>query len=93
MVGRREDGAMDRDRVLATLRPHESDLKRAGIVRLSLFGSVVRGDAGPDSDLDLLAASDETRQISLMDVAGFEIEEKKVGQVDTPALSVRKKGE
>jgi predicted nucleotidyltransferase len=65
---------MDRDHVLATLRAHESDLKRAGIVRLSLFGSVVRGDAGPDSDVDLLAAFDETRQISLMDVAGFEIE-------------------
>jgi len=47
---------MDRDHVLATLRAHESDLRRAGIVRLSLLGF------------------DETRQISLMDVAGFEIE-------------------
>jgi uncharacterized protein len=65
---------MDRDRFSATLRAHESDLKRAGIVRLSLFGSVVRGDERPDSDVDLLAAFDETRQISLMDVAGFEIE-------------------
>ena len=49
-------GLMDRDHVLATLRAHESDLRRAGIVRLSLLGF------------------DETRQISLMDVAGFEIE-------------------
>lgn len=29
-------------------------LKRHGVVRASLFGSVARGEAGPESDLDLL---------------------------------------
>ena len=41
-------------------------------MRLSLFGSTVRGEDRPDSDIDLLAAFDETRQISLVDAVGIE---------------------
>jgi predicted nucleotidyltransferase len=63
---------MGPDKVLATLRAHEQEIKAAGVVRLSLFGSTVRGEDRPDSDIDLLAAFDETRQISLMDVVGIE---------------------
>jgi uncharacterized protein len=63
---------MDREHVLAKLRAHERELKEAGIVRLSLFGSTARGDAGPDSDVDLLAAFDDTRRISLLDIVGME---------------------
>ena len=44
---------MKREEVIATLRAHEGELKEAGVVRVSLFGSVARGDAGPDSDVDL----------------------------------------
>lgn len=55
---------MDREHVIARLRAHERQLRDAGIVRLSLFGSTARGEAGPDSDIDLLAAFDETRRIS-----------------------------
>ncbi len=44
------------------------------MVRLSLFGSTVRGEARPDSDIDLLAAFDANRRISLLDVAGIEIQ-------------------
>jgi predicted nucleotidyltransferase len=65
---------MDRDRVLATLRAHEQELKAAGVVRLSVFGSTARGDRRPDSDIDLLAAFDDSMRISLFDVAGFEIQ-------------------
>ncbi|MGA2148883.1 MAG: nucleotidyltransferase domain-containing protein [Bryobacteraceae bacterium] len=63
---------MDRERVIATLRGHESELRAAGILRLSLFGSTVRGDDRPDSDIDLLAAFDDTRRISLLDVVAVE---------------------
>ena len=66
--------AMNREQVIATLREHEPELKAAGVVRLSLFGSTARGDPRPDSDIDLLAAFDETRRISLLDVAGIEIQ-------------------
>jgi predicted nucleotidyltransferase len=44
---------MDREQALAILRAHEDELREAGIVRLSLFGSTARGEAGPDSDVDL----------------------------------------
>jgi hypothetical protein len=58
---------MDRERVLATPREHEAELKTAGIVRLSLFGSVARDEAKPESDVDLIAAFDATREYSLPD--------------------------
>lgn len=63
---------MNRDEVIATLREHEPELKAAGVVRLSLFGSTARGDRRPDSDIDLLAAFDESRQFSLLDVVHIE---------------------
>ena len=40
----------------------------------SLFGSTARGEAGPDSDVDLLAAFDETRRISLLDIVGMKLD-------------------
>jgi len=55
------DGVMDRDSVLATLRAHEADLHRAGVARLYLFGSVARGEAGPDSDIDLFFDTEDPR--------------------------------
>jgi uncharacterized protein len=64
---------MTREQVLALLREHEAELKAAGVVRLSLFGSTARGDRRPDSDIDLMAAFDTTRRISLLDVAGIEL--------------------
>jgi len=62
---------MNREQVLATLRAHEPTLKAVGVVRLSLFGSTARGDHRPESDIDLLAAFDQTRRLSLLDVAGI----------------------
>jgi hypothetical protein len=41
---------MDKSVVFAKLRAHEPELKAAGISRLSLFGSVARGDANAESD-------------------------------------------
>jgi predicted nucleotidyltransferase len=47
-------------------------LRAAGVVRISLFGSTVRGEQRPDSDVDLLAAFDSSRRLSLLDVVGIE---------------------
>ena len=69
-----ETGRMDKEHVIAKLRAHERQLKEAGIVRLSLFGSTARGEAGPDSDVDLLAAFNETRRLTLLDVVGLELQ-------------------
>ena len=63
---------MERDRVIATLRAHEPQLRAVGIVRLSLFGSTARNEARGDSDIDLLAAFDGARRLSLLDMIGIE---------------------
>ena len=63
---------MERGRVIAALRAHERELRAAGIVRLSLFGSTARDEARADSDVDLLAAFDGARSLSLLDMIGIE---------------------
>lgn len=63
---------MDRSTVVAKLREYEPELRAAGIMRLSLFGSVARGDASAESDVDLMAEFDPARQFSLLDLVGLE---------------------
>jgi predicted nucleotidyltransferase len=63
---------MQRDEVIATLRAHEEELRADGVLRLSLFGSMARDEAQAESDIDLLAAFDDARQLSLLDVIGIE---------------------
>ena len=65
---------MTREQVVAILRAHETELRAAGIVGLSLFSSTARGDRRPDSDIDLLAVFDDTGRISLLGVAGIELQ-------------------
>ena len=48
---------MSRNEVLALLREHKPVLaERFGVVELALFGSTVRNEAGPDSDIDILVS-------------------------------------
>jgi hypothetical protein len=47
-------------------------LKRHGVVRAALFGSVARGEARSDSDLDLLVEFEDGR--SLLDQAGLRMD-------------------
>lgn len=63
---------MNREQVIAKLREHEPELKSAGIVRLSLFGSVARGEASAQSDVDLMAEFDTSKQFSLLDMVALE---------------------
>jgi hypothetical protein len=44
---------MDRTAVIATLKSHKVELKKLGVLRLSLFGSTARGEATKRSDVDL----------------------------------------
>ena len=60
------------ERVIATLRAHEAELRRAGIRHLSLFGSVARGDAEATSDVDLAAELDPDARIGLFALAALE---------------------
>jgi uncharacterized protein len=63
---------MDKSTVLAKLRAHETELKAAGIVHLSIFGSVARGDSSAQSDVDLMAELDSSKQFSLLDMVRLE---------------------
>ena len=47
---------------------------RHGIRKLSLFGSVLKGTARPDSDIDLLVEFEDSAKPSLLDMAQIEIE-------------------
>ena len=49
---------MNREEVLDRLRCSEADLRRLGVRSLRLFGSVARGEATEESDVDLLVAFD-----------------------------------
>lgn len=60
------------ERVIATLRAHEAELRQAGICRLSLFGSVARGDATADSDIDLAAEFDPAAEMDLVRLVALE---------------------
>jgi uncharacterized protein len=65
-------GVAERDRVVALLRAKVPDLRALGVKRLRLFGSIARGEAGPESDVDLLAELDHSFKFSLIDHVGLE---------------------
>ncbi|NLL09744.1 MAG: nucleotidyltransferase family protein [Methanomicrobiales archaeon] len=49
----------ERDEILSILKRESHDLKeRFGVIKIGLFGSVVRNEAGDLSDLDLLIELD-----------------------------------
>ena len=48
--------------------------KRNRVRRLSLFGSVLREDFGPDSDVDVLVEFEPGTRIGLIRLSGLEIE-------------------
>ena len=52
----------------------EEFCKRNRIRRLSLFGSALRGNAGPDSDIDFLVEFHPDHIPGLIKLAGMEIE-------------------
>jgi predicted nucleotidyltransferase len=60
------------ERVIATLRAHEAELRRAGLQSVSLFGSVARGETESDSDIDLAAEFDPGARMDLLQLAALE---------------------
>jgi uncharacterized protein len=58
---------MDRAEITERLRANEAVLRAMGVTSLSLFGSVARGEAGPESDVDVAVTLDYNRGIDLFD--------------------------
>ena len=57
-----------KDDIVAELAALEKPLRQRGLTSLALFGSVVRGAAHPDSDVDLLVDVTPGAQFSLIDL-------------------------
>ena len=49
---------MNKDAVIDILRKHRPELERLGVRHAALFGSVARGEAGPNSDIDIAVEID-----------------------------------
>ena len=58
--------------VLEILRSHLQEIKpRFGVSRIGLFGSFARGEAGPDSDVDILVEFEQPTFDNFMELAFF----------------------
>ncbi|EFO80099.1 DNA polymerase beta subunit [Oscillochloris trichoides DG-6] len=48
--------------ILALLSAHAAPIQRYGVTRCGLFGSFVRNEAGPESDIDILVEFDPSQK-------------------------------
>jgi uncharacterized protein len=62
---------MDRAEITERLRANEAVLRAMGVTSLSLFGSVARGEAGPESDVDVAVTLDRSRPMGLFALGGI----------------------
>lgn len=65
---------MDRDRILQRLRDEQPRFRARGVRSASLFGSLARGEARSDSDVDILIELEPDSRFSLLDQAKLELE-------------------
>ena len=49
---------LSKERILASIREHRSDLRKFGVKKLGLFGSFVRGEQQANSDIDFIVEFD-----------------------------------
>jgi hypothetical protein len=63
----------DLQRVLDTLKAHEPALRQLGVRHAAVFGSTARGQARPDSDIDVLVDLDPERPIGVFEYARLKL--------------------
>ena len=64
---------MDREQAIRTLKAHEAELRALGVQRLSLFGSLARGEAGPESDVDLAAEFNPDARVGMIKLGAIDL--------------------
>jgi hypothetical protein len=57
----------ERDTCLRLLRSRRAELRKAGVLRIAVFGSVAGNRARPDSDIDLLVELDPDAHLGLIE--------------------------
>src|SRR5262245_58227904 len=62
---------MNSQEAIAILREHRDDLRARGVRHAALFGSVARGEARPDSDLDILIELEPSAELDIFAYAGL----------------------
>lgn len=62
---------MNRQRAIAILQDHRDELRRRGVARAAIFGSVARGDARADSDVDVLVEIEPTADLGVWEYVGL----------------------
>ena len=63
---------MEKNRIIATLREHQDELNRQGVLHAALFGSMARGDATAQSDIDIMIDLDPKRRLTIYDYVGLQ---------------------
>ena len=58
---------------LRILRAHEGEMRARDVVGAALFGSAARGEAGPESDIDIVIDLVPGRKFSLIDLGGLRV--------------------
>jgi len=58
---------------LDILRAHEADLRSRGVAHAAVFGSVARGEASAESDIDVLVELDEHRAMGIFEYARLKL--------------------
>jgi hypothetical protein len=58
---------------LKTLKEHEDDLRRRGVLHAAVFGSVARGEAGSGSDIDVLVDLYPGRPMGIFEYARLKL--------------------
>ena len=65
---------MELAQVKTILAAHQVELRTMGVKSLAVFGSVARGEARPDSDVDLLVEFEPGAKVGLFEISRMEIE-------------------
>ena len=63
---------MTRDEIISAIRKNADVLKAKGVSKLAIYGSRVRGDNRPDSDIDVLVEVEPDASFSLLNLIGVE---------------------
>jgi uncharacterized protein len=59
---------MTREQIIAAIRKNADAIKAEGVTKLAIFGSRVRGDDRPDSDIDVLIEIEPDVSFSLLNL-------------------------